>query len=291
MKKPLILIGGHIKHFLRKNGKDNVSAISAQSAFFIILSFVPFLLFAVALLSYFKVPAKLFSLDLLNTLPGDISEYIKKIIQDSYTSAIGMAFTSAILALWSAGRGIFSVTQGVFVIYKRRDRKNWLFKRLEAMLYTLIMFITLVLAIVVLVISEFFSDLIISCIHKLPHSVDVLYGFRYLIMFFIIVILLALALKILLYRRTKDKKYTKLKNMLPGAMITATGWTLLSIGISIYVDWFGGFTIYGSLGTAAVVMIWLYFAMYIFLSSIQINYIYRRKIHDFSVRKLLRKKK
>lgn len=289
--KKIIKLAGHIKHFLRKNGKDNISAIAAQSSFFIILSFVPFLLFAVALLSYFRIPTKLFDFNFLSSFPGEVSEYITKIIQESYNTAVGMAFTSAVLALWTSGKGIYSVTQGIFVIYKRRDRKNWFLKRLEASVYTAIMFVVLVLSLVVLVISQFFEEIIIDFLEKLPHSVYVIYGLRYIIMFFVLVILLALSLKLLLYRRLRDKKYTKMKNMLPGAMITALSWTLLSVGISIYVNWFGGFSVYGSLGTAAVVMIWLYFAMYILLCSIQFNYIYRRKISEISFRKLFRKKK
>ena len=187
----LKILGGHIKHFLRKNGKDNISAIAAQSSFFIILSFVPFLLFAVALLSYFKVPTKLIDIDFLSGFPGEVSQYINKIIQDSYTTAVGMAFTSAILALWTSGKGIYSVTQGIFVIYKRRDRKNWFLKRLEASVYTAIMFVVLILSLIVLVISQFFEELIINFLEKLPHSVDLIYGFRYIIMFFVLVILLA----------------------------------------------------------------------------------------------------
>lgn len=289
--KKYIKAGGHIKHFLRKNGKDNISAIAAQSAFFIILSFVPFLLFAVALLSYFKIPTKYVDFNFLSSFPGDVSQYISRIIQESYNAAVGMAFTSAVLALWSSGKGIYSVSQGIFVIYRRRDRKNWFFKRLEATVYTVIMFVVLILSLVVLVISQFFEEFIVSFLDKLPHSVDVVYGLRYIIMFFLLVVLIALALKLLLFRQLKDKKYTRLKNMLPGAAFTALSWTLLSVGISLYVNWFGGFSLYGSLGTAAVVMIWLYFAMYLFLCGIQFNYIYRVKIYNFNVRKLFKRKK
>lgn len=289
--KKIVKFAGNVKHFLRKNLTDNISAIAGQTSFFIILSFVPFMMFTFALLSYFNIPAQMFESYYVDAFPENVSEYLKNIIYDAYPTAVELAFTSAIIALWSAGRGIYCITQGVFIIYKKPDRKNWFFKRLKATVYTLIMFIVLLLSLIVLVVSQFFSDLIVEYLSSLPYSLDVLYAFRYIIMFVLLVILIALALKLVLYTRIKEKKYAKLKCLLPGVIMTSLGWIVLSVLISLYVDFFDGFTLYGSLTTAVIVMVWLYFAMYIFLCGIQFNYIYRKKIYNFKFRNLFKRKK
>lgn len=61
------------------------------------------------------------------------------------------------------------------------------------------------------------------------------------------------------------------KEHYPGAVFTSVFWTLYSFGFSIYVDYFGGFSMYGSLTTIIIVMIWLYFCMYIFFCGALVN--------------------
>ncbi len=278
MKKSVKLVG-HIKHFIRKNGSDKISAIAGQSAFYIILSFVPFLMFAFALLSYFGVSSNWYYEYISMWVPSNINEYIGGIIDNAYESAVSMAYFTIITALWSSGRGIYSITEGVLTIYKSSRNKNWFVKRLQAMLYTFIMFVVIVLSMVVLVLGEFFQNSIISLLSNLSYVVYVIYILRYVIMFVILVVLIAFALKSLLYFNIKDKSMASFRMQLPGAILLSLSWIILSAVISIYTNYFGGFSLYGSLGVAAVIMIWLYFAMYLFLCSIQFNYIYRFRIH------------
>ena len=276
--KKYVKIGGHIKQKKKKNGQDNISAIAGQSAFYIILSFVPFLMFVFAMLTYLGIPSDWYNENFATILPININEYISQIIKSAYDSAVGMAFTTIIIALWSAGKGIYSITQGIIIIYNSGKKKNWFLKRIQAVIYTLLMFIAIVLSIVLLVASQLFDNVIVSWLPDLPYFIYVIYGLRYIIIFLLLVIIIAFALKSLLYFNIKDKKIAGFKMQLPGAILIALSWTLLSGAISLYVTYFGGFSIYGSLGAAAVIMIWLYFAMYIFLCCIQFNYIYRFKI-------------
>lgn len=291
VKKKVIKLLGNIKHFLRKSSQDNVSAIAGQSGFFIILSFVPFLMFAFAVLSFFGLPQHFFDSYIENVMPQDISGYIQQIISETYKSSVGIAFTTIVLALWSAGKGIYTITEGIRIIYKIPNRMNWFVKRLLAMGYTLVMFLAIVLSLGVLVVAQFFGNTIEPFLKELPYLISLLYGFRYVIMFVILVIMLAFALQLFLKGRVRDKRLAKFRLQLPGAILTALCWVGLSQFINIYVDYFNGFSIYGSLGTIAVVMVWLYFIMFVFLHSIELNYIYRFKIYKFSFKRLFNKRK
>lgn len=288
MKKRYRVLG-HLKHFINKNNRDNIAAIAAQSAFFIILSVVPFLMFTFALLSIFGIPQSLFEIYVNDFLASDVRVYVEKIITETYESSVGVAYTTIILALWSSGRGLYSITEGIRRIYRIPDR-NWFMKRIMAMGYTFIMFLVLVLSIGGFVVCEFFDSAISPYLKELPYSFGLLYTLRYLVLFVLIVLLVAFALKLYLRNKVSDKRYVKFRLQLLGAILTAICWVLLSLGIRIYVDYFHGFSIYGSLGTAALIMVWVYFSMYIFLCSVQLNFIYRRRIYNFN-KKFLKKSK
>jgi membrane protein len=147
------------------------------------------------------------------------------------------------------------------------------------------MFLALVAAVVLLMIGEFFDGFIMEYIENLPAVIGILYALRYLLVFSFAFIIISVALKLYLGRKVKDKRWAKFRLQLPGVFLTALCWLGLSYGIRIYVKYFNGFSIYGSLTSIAVIMIWFYFSMYILLYGIQFNYINRREIYNFRFRK------
>jgi membrane protein len=64
------------------------------------------------------------------------------------------------------------------------------------------------------------------------------------------------------------------KSQLPGAVICGVAWYIFSFGLSVYVDYFNGFSMYGSLTTIALIMLWLYFCMYIMMMSAEVNVVF-----------------
>lgn len=286
----LIILIGNIKHFLRKNSRDNISAIAAQSAFFIILSFVPFALFTLSVFSNFGISKDLLENYLKLGIIDDEAYYLNSFLNELYPNATGIAITTIILALWSSGKGLFAITEGIRLIYRLPNRYNWFVKRLFSMGYTFVMFLALIVALGGMVVTEICDEIISPIIEQLPAVVGMLYALRYLIVFTIVVLLIAFALKMYLRRRVEDKRFAKFRLQLPGAAFTALCWIVLSMGIRIYVKYFNGFSIYGSLGTFAMLMVWIYFSMYAFLCCIQFNYIYREEIYRFNILKIFKRK-
>jgi membrane protein len=60
---------------------------------------------------------------------------------------------------------------------------------------------------------------------------------------------------------------------LPGAMAAALSWSVFSYGFSIYLTYApqGMSAIYGSLTTAVIIMLWLYFCMWLLFLGAEIN--------------------
>ena len=68
----------------------------------------------------------------------------------------------------------------------------------------------------------------------------------------------------------------QLRIQLMGAAFSAVGWMIVSWIFSVYLDIFKGFSsMYGSLTTIVLIMLWLYFCMYILLLGGEVNMILR----------------
>ena len=63
----------------------------------------------------------------------------------------------------------------------------------------------------------------------------------------------------------------RLRQQFPGAVLASLGWTVVTFGFSIYVTYFNGFSMYGSLTTIVILLIWLYVCMSLVLVGAYIN--------------------
>ena len=89
-----------------------------------------------------------------------------------------------------------------------------------------------------------------------------------LILFFVLIIFFMFIYKIL-----PNRKAT-FRSQLVGAVGCSAAWYVFSFGLSIYVNIFQGFSLYGSLTTIMLLMFWLYIAMYIFLVCGEVNNVF-----------------
>ncbi len=61
----------------------------------------------------------------------DIRTLISGIIQNAVSRASsGTTIISAVISLWSAGRGLYIITDGITRIYRLPDKQIWLIKRI-----------------------------------------------------------------------------------------------------------------------------------------------------------------
>ncbi|MEE3333703.1 MAG: YihY/virulence factor BrkB family protein [Ruminococcus sp.] len=281
----------HIKHFLNKNKRDNISAMSGQSAFFIILSFVPFLMFMFAVSSMIFDFAGM-SRDLLREVLSETgANWLNGIIYEAYHRSSTVAIYTIIIALWSAGKGIYSITDGIKRIYRLPDRHFWVLKRIFAMGYTIVLFLSIALLMIAVVLFSTLDDYIKPFLSAMPFAEYVSYTLIYIAVFIVLTLLLNTAMKLFLMRKVSNKKYVKFRTLLPGTALTSLLWILFLIGITIYSRLIGSSPVYGSLGAVIIVMIWVYFSMYILLCGVQLNYIYREVFANFRFKNIFKKKK
>lgn len=277
--------------FIKKINDDNIFAIAGQSAFFLILSAVPLAMFVVSLLQNMHISVEFIEKGLSGLFSKEVVNQVSTLLSSAYENTIGISLITLIITLWSAAKGIHAITNGLNRIYNAYENRNWLFRRVRAMIYTIAFFVIIVGLLVVIVLGKTINDWLSPYISLLPDFIAIIYYFRYIIVFLLLVVLFAAV-----YRnfpnisRDMHREYG-LKYQLPGAFLCTISWYVLSLGISIYVSDFNGFSIYGGLTRLAIIMVWVYFCMVCLMLCAEINFFFHEQIKSFSIKRFLKARK
>lgn len=259
-----------IRFFLTKLKEDSISAFAAQAAFFIILSFFPFVMFLLTLLNYLPVSPEdlrtfasgIFPATVNNILTTIFSELVEK-------SSRTVLSVTVIAALWSASRGMLALVRGLNAVYGHKETRNYFLIRGISMLYTLGFAALLIITLLLLVFGNQLYKFIIAKLPLLENLALIIMSMRFLVTMAILTVFF-----LLLYLVIPNRKSTFLRE-LPGALLTAGGWLGFSFLFSFYIDHMTGYTYtYGSLTTLAVCMLWLYFCMYLLFLGAEINMLF-----------------
>ena len=277
--------------FIKKLDDDNIFAISGQSAFFLMLALVPFAMFAVSILQNLHIPVSELDKVLRVVFSEDISSSISNYLGNVDAGSVSVSLITMIVTLWSAAKGIHAITNGLNRVHHTYENRNWFFIRFRAMLYTIAFVFILFVTAFLIVLGSSIKNALAETAPHVPVIFSVLYSCRFVLLFIYLVFLF-----MFIYRNIPNLTHETRKEygyiyQLPGALLCALAWILLSFGISIYVGDFNGFSIYGGLAKVAVMMVWLYFCIVCLMFGAEINCFYHIQIRYFIDNKILRKNK
>lgn len=258
-----------IKRFLIKMESDHLSAYAAQSAYFVMLSSFPFFMMLFTLIQYTPLTKS----DLLRTavdiMPSNIDPLIISIIDEVYSKSSAIVSVTALLAAWTAGKGVLAITKALNSVYDTLETRTYVILRFRAAVTMVGFVVAIVLSLVFIV---FGNKLFVFIAKQYPLFSDVTKVLNEMKVVFVLAFLVVLFW--IMYRYLPDKK-VPLFHQLPGAILAAVGWIAFSYGFSIYFDYSSGFSnMYGSLTTLIIVMLWLYSLMYIMLLGAEVNVIF-----------------
>lgn len=266
------------KHFIDKCREDNIGAFAAQAAFFLLLSLIPFLMLFISLLQYTVVSEAMLLRYVNGLVPEYLAPFVISIINEVYHKSVGIVSVTAVTAIWSAAKGVQHISAGLNVIHGVKETRNWLARRFWASVYTAVFLISIVAALVLLVFGKGIQGMLAGYLPWLFQATNMLFRFRGIIMMAVMGCLFTVFYRTLPNNKGIEGHKLTLKNQFPGAILCAVIWYLFSNGISIYLDYFNGFSMYGSLTTIVLVMLWLYFGMYTMLICAEFNRLYGDKI-------------
>lgn len=246
---------------------DEITAMSSQLAYSLLLSFFPFLILLLTILGYSSFKSEDVLAILSNLLPNDVYSLIKKtVVEIVDIKRGGLLSLSMITTIWTASNGFNAVIRGLNKAYDEKEERPFWKVQLTSILCTIGLALIIIIALALLVFGEIGGNYLIKHFNY-PNLIEYLIDF---VRYFIGLIVMLLVFNAV-YKYTPSKRLT-FKETFPGAVFTTAGWTLTSFGFSYYVNHFGNYSkIYGSIGAIIALMSWLFLSSVIILIGGEIN--------------------
>lgn len=259
------VIWNNIKSFCTNMEVHNVSECTAQCAYYMLLSFIPFIMLIVTLIQYTGITQSSVLSIIQNIIPATMTDTTAGLIQEVYSKSVGTVSISAFFLLWSAKRGFYALSKGLHNIYETEKEYNFLWLQIKSIILT----VFFILAVISVLSISVFGDTIWNYIRTkfvISNGVTSIFHVTKIGIYFVLFIIM-----LLMYRLVPGHKQG-VKKQIPGAIFATFGWYVISWIFSIYLDAFKGFSVmYGSLTTIVLAMMWVYFCMYIILIGAEIN--------------------
>lgn len=262
-----------IIYFIVKVNSDDIFALGAQLAYYLMLSFFPFLIFLMTIVGF----SRLNSADILDglrtILPNNVFSLIDTtVIELVDTQNAGLLGASIILTIWSASSGFRAVIKGLNKAYNVKDSRSFIKRSFVAIVFTLALAIIIVLTLAMLVFGELIGKYLLTILPFEEVIISIWNLGRYLIVISMMIWIFAC-----MYRYTPAKKIPW-REVYPGAIISTLGWIIVSLGFSYYINNIANYSrLYGSVGAVFVLMTWLYITSMILILGAEFNSVMRVK--------------
>ena len=237
--------------FGRYFAEKKVSLYASSACYFLGLSVFPMLVLLLGLLRYTGLGADALVQALSALMPQPLLPLAKSLILSAYRNTSGALLSvSAVTALWSASRGVYSLLKGLNSIYDSPRNQGYWRMRAISVVYTFALLVVLVLT---LVLGVFGNELL-----KHARGEPLLFWSQVVNMRFFVLLTVLTGFFCLVYMYLPSGR-NSFGESLPGALLTTVGWLLFTQLYSVYATGFSGYTdIYGSVYTVALSMLWLY---------------------------------
>ena len=256
-----------IIYFIVKIRDDDIFALAAQLAYYLILSFFPFLIFLLTLIGF----SNLDSMEVLGALramlPTSAFELIYSVIIEVIEKQnTGLLGASLLLVIWSASSAFRAVIKGINKSYGLNENRSFIKRAFIAIICTFALAFVILLTLVMLVFGGLIGNLLASYL-PFPTVVYRVWNFlRYVLVVFMMILIFAS-----IYRYTPSKML-RWREVIPGAIACTIGWLVVSLGFSFYINNFSNYSkIYGGLGAVIILITWLYLTSIILIIGGEIN--------------------
>jgi len=253
--------------------EDDLPGLSAQLAYYFLLSLFPLLIVLFTLLPYIPIPHQ----DMLGVVkdfaPGEAMDLIEKNVHDIMNHRNGGLLSFGIIGtIWSASNGINAIVKAFNKAYNVKESRSFIVSRGMAIILTFGMILVLILAIVLPVFGREIGIFLFSQLGYTTEFIKLWNTLSWLVSAIILFLIFTV-----LYWIAPNVKI-KCRSAFPGAAFATIGWIVSSIGLTFYVGNISNYSLtYGSIGAIIVLMIWLYISAFIIILGGEINAFYSEK--------------
>ena len=187
-----------------------------------------------------------------------------------------MLLVTFLTLVWSASKGIYSISKGLNTIYKTKDERNYIQIRGVSLLYTICFGLIFLSVIILLIFGINIAKFLQS---ELFFIGDLHINYSYLGGFFLLLAIFLITFCVL------PKRKCHILKELPGAIFSSAGWIIFSWLYSLYITKVGANSlIYGSLSAVILFMLWLYICMYIIFLGGELNVV----LQTYDIKKIVK---
>ncbi|HCP46427.1 MAG TPA: hypothetical protein DIU15_10310 [Deltaproteobacteria bacterium] len=236
--------------------EDALTEMAAGMAFYLLFGLFPLLLCLVTLLPHLPLEApveRLFEVS-RPLLPSEVYDLLTGHIEGLVSQPrTGLLTASALVALWSASRAMVSLSRALNRAYRVDRIRSELLRRMRSMALTLAALLGVILAVLALSLGDWIVDLIVYY-GWLPVRSKVLV----LTVRWPLLLMVSSFLVQQLYYVLPDQR-PRWRVISVGSLFAVVSWVVETWLFTQFATKFIAFNVtYGSLGTVAVVMAWMY---------------------------------
>jgi membrane protein len=250
----------------RLYSKAQIPFLAAQTSFFVILAFFPFIAFTLTLIKATQLDDTLFMQALFSFLPTSTYILTLQVLESAQANRnLFISIGGVVASLWPFSRAVASLIASINTIYG--DEKRHPLKRLGLSLVLTAAFVLLVIvSTVLLLFGRYLGEVIFEYLGSPEEFIRIWDFLRY--QFSVLIILLFFTI---LYTTIPNRKQ-RISEIFPGAAFATISWLMLSFVFSIFMNRFFKFaSIYGGIAGIILLIIWLFWAMHILLIGAVIN--------------------
>ena len=258
---------GRTVHMVRRILELDIPLHAADAGLFIILSLFPALVLVLSLLRYTGLQVSSLVEVLSSVIPGPLMPTVENLVLSTYENSSGaLVGVSALTAVWSASKGVHGLMKGLNTVYGVSEDRGWLYTRFISILYTFLFFGLLLLTLVLHVFGSTLLELLPISRSRLLRILTGIVDFRVILLLILQTVVFSLIFAFLPNGRNR------IRDTVPGALLTSLGWLTISDLFSVYVENFASLqNIYGSVYTVALSMLWLYLCLSLIFYSAAFN--------------------
>ena len=229
-----------VQSLIKRYFSDNVGRSAAALAYYLIFSLFPFLILISSIISFLDLP-DLTVESFKGLIPVDIIE-----LANSYLSHISEIKNASLLlfgfvfTIYFTMRAVNCLLQSIHRAYRVKSKFSFWRHQLHVFLTTIFLIVIVFVAL----------------------------GLRFVILAAVLFMVL-----LTLYYLVPNRLYT-VRQVMPGTFASLLSWLVFSIGFAFYVENMGRYSVvYGSIGAAIVLLLWLYFSAITLIMGAELNYL------------------
>ena len=170
------------------------------------------------------------------------------------------------ITIWTATSGFRAVIKGINKAYNIEEDRNYIRRTIISLCGTVALAFAVLSALALLVFGNIIGKTLIGILPFPEITVIIWNVLRNGVGIFALILVFAA-----IYRYAPAKKI-RWKEVLPGSIVSALGWVIISMIFSFYINNYSNYSrVYGSLAAVFILMIWLFLTSMIFIFGVEIN--------------------